>query len=131
MSRGDRIPRLPGGDHGVQVPEDRRRDDGLRLGGREPVLIPAGQVLVAGPVDRIAALGSPDRPPCRQPQPRPSLPGEPGPAGETARQLFPGRQPGVLNQRAGGGEPAGVEIIVKKGAAGQVTAAVLLYRAVT
>jgi hypothetical protein len=75
VSRRDWVPRLPGGDHGVQVPQDRRRDDGLGLGGRELVQIPAGQVLVEGPVDRLAVLDSPRRPPCGQPQPRPALAG--------------------------------------------------------
>ena len=49
----DRVPGLPGGDHGVKVPQDRGGDDGLRLGGPQLVLLPAGQVLVAGPVDAV------------------------------------------------------------------------------
>jgi hypothetical protein len=36
---GGWIPGLPGGDDGVQVPQDRGGDDGLRLGGRELVLL--------------------------------------------------------------------------------------------
>jgi Plasmid pRiA4b ORF-3-like protein len=43
---GGWIPGLPGGDDGVQVPQDRGGDDGLRLGGRELVLLPAGQVRI-------------------------------------------------------------------------------------
>jgi hypothetical protein len=52
---------LAGGDDGVQVPQDRRRDHGLRLGRGELVVLPAGQVLVAGGIDRVGALCSPDR----------------------------------------------------------------------
>ena len=37
-------PRLAGGDDGVQLPQDRRGDHGLGLGGGELVLLPAGQV---------------------------------------------------------------------------------------
>jgi hypothetical protein len=84
----DRIPGLPGGDDGMQVPQDRGGDDGLRLGGRELVLVPAGQVLVAGAVDRVDALGSPDRPPGRQAQPWAPLAGEPGPAPVKAPDSF-------------------------------------------
>jgi hypothetical protein len=70
--RGDGIPGLAGGDDGVQLPQDRCRNDGLRLGGREPVLLPADQVLVTGGVDGVSALGSRDRAPGCQPQPGPS-----------------------------------------------------------
>src|SRR6266542_2411890 len=60
VGRGGWIPCLPGGDDRVQLPQDRGGDDGLGLGGRELVLVPAGQVLVAGPVYGAGALGSPD-----------------------------------------------------------------------
>ena len=56
VGRGDRIPGLSGGDDGVQLPQDRRGDDGLRLGGRELVLLPADEVLVTGGEDRVSAL---------------------------------------------------------------------------
>src|SRR3954452_10481127 len=56
------VPDLPGGDHSVDVAQDRGGDHGLSLGGLEPVLL-AGQVPVAGTVDRVGALGSPDRSP--------------------------------------------------------------------
>jgi hypothetical protein len=46
----------------------------------ELVLIAGGQVPVAGSVDRVAALGSPDRAPCREPQARPALAGHRRPA---------------------------------------------------
>jgi hypothetical protein len=60
--RGDeRIPGLPAGDDGMQVPLDYRGDDGLGLGGGQLVLRAAGQVVVAGTVDRISPLGAPDR----------------------------------------------------------------------
>ena len=108
VGRGDRIPGLPGGDDSVQVPQDRGGDDGLRLGRAELVLLSAGQVLVTGPVDGVGAPGSPDRAPGRQPQPGPSLPGQPGPAGERAGQLLPRGQAGVPVHRAAGGEPPGV-----------------------
>ena len=103
-----RVPGLAGGDHGVQVPQDRGGDDGLGLGGRELVVLAAGQVLVAGAVDGVGALRSPDRAPGRQPQPGSALPGEFGAADERAGQFLPRREPGVLDQRAGGGEPARV-----------------------
>ncbi len=45
---GDRIRGLAGGDDGVQLPQDRRGGDGLRLGGRGLVVLPADQVLVTG-----------------------------------------------------------------------------------
>jgi len=80
---------LPAGDNGLQVPQDRRRDDGLGLGGGELVVLPGGEVLVAGPVNRVGPLGSPDRAPGCQPQAGASLPGQPGPAGESARQFLP------------------------------------------
>jgi hypothetical protein len=46
---------------------------------------------------------SPCAPGC-QPQPGTSLAGQPGPAGERARQVLPRRQVGMLDDRAGGGE---------------------------
>jgi hypothetical protein len=62
---------LPGSDDGVQVPQDRDGDHGLCLGRGELVVLPAGQVLVAGGIDGVGALRVPD---C-QAQPGTSLPG--------------------------------------------------------
>ena len=61
------VPPLAGGDHGVQVPQDRRGDDGLGLGGPQLVVLAGGQVAVAGGVDGVCSLGSPDRAPGGQP----------------------------------------------------------------
>jgi hypothetical protein len=36
------------GDDGVQLAQDRRGDRGLRLGRRQPVVLPGGEVSVAG-----------------------------------------------------------------------------------
>jgi hypothetical protein len=58
-----RVPGLAGGDHSVQVPQDRRGDDGVRLGWSELVVFPGGQVPVAGAVDGIGSLRAPDRAP--------------------------------------------------------------------
>jgi hypothetical protein len=104
----DRVRYLAGGDDGVQVTQDRGRDDRLRGLGLELVGLPAGQVLVAGPADRVRPPGSPDRALCCQAKPGPALSGELGPAGEGAGQFLPRRQPRVPVQRAGGGEPARV-----------------------
>ena len=41
MGGDDGVPALPGGDHGVQVAQDRGGDDGLRLGRRELVVLAA------------------------------------------------------------------------------------------
>ena len=60
------IPGLAGSDDGVQVPQDRGGDDGLRLGGGELVVLSAGQVLVAGGIDRVGTLRSPDGAPWRR-----------------------------------------------------------------
>src|SRR5215207_9747957 len=57
------IPDPAGGDHGVQVAQDRRGDDGLGLGGPQLVVLPAGQVPVAGGIDGVGSLCSPDRAP--------------------------------------------------------------------
>jgi hypothetical protein len=54
------IPRLAGGDDGVQLLQNGRGDHGLGLGGGELVGLACGQVLVAGGVDVVAALGAPD-----------------------------------------------------------------------
>ena len=48
-----RVPGVPGGDNGVQLPPDRGGDDGLGLGGLEPVGGAAGQVPVAGRVHPV------------------------------------------------------------------------------
>ena len=80
--RGDGwVPGLAGGDDGVQVPQDRGGDHGLRLGRGELVVLPAGQVLVAGAVDggwRVAL-----------PRPRAMLPG--AARGVPARSAWSGR----------------------------------------
>ena len=76
--------------------------------GGELVVLAAGQVPVAGGVDGVGALGSPDRPPGGEPQSGPALSGQFGAADERAGQFLPGRQAGVFDQRAGGGEPARV-----------------------
>ena len=47
--------------------------DGLGLGRGELVVLAAGQVLVAGGVDGIGALGAPDRAPGGQAQPGSAL----------------------------------------------------------
>ena len=59
----DRIPLAAGGDDGVQLAQDRRGDDGLSLGRGQFVVLPAGQVPVAGVIDRVGVLSSPNRPP--------------------------------------------------------------------
>jgi hypothetical protein len=120
----DRVPGLPGGDHGVELTQDRGGGDGLRLGGPQLVLLPADQVLVAGPVDRVGPLRSPDRAAGRQPQTGASLAGELGPPGERAGQFLPRGQAGVLDQRAGGGEPVRVTGL------GQIAAAPIADRPV-
>ena len=56
---------LPGGDNGIKVSQDRGGDHGLRLSRLEPVVLTGGQMPVAGAVDGIGALGSPDGPPGR------------------------------------------------------------------
>src|ERR1035437_6237109 len=66
----DRIPFAAGGDDGVHLAQDRCGDDGLGLRGGEFVVLPAGQIRVAGVIDRVGALGSPNRPPRRQAPPR-------------------------------------------------------------
>src|SRR3954467_5450088 len=93
------VPDLPGGDHSVDVAQDRGGDHGLSLGGLESVVLAGGQVPVAGTVDRVGALGSPDRSPGGDPQPGPALAGELGPAGEGVRRLLAWCQPSVLDQR--------------------------------
>jgi hypothetical protein len=40
-----------GGDHGVQLPQDRGGDDGLGLGDGEPVGLSAGQMREPGGID--------------------------------------------------------------------------------
>jgi hypothetical protein len=62
-----RVPGLADGDEDVHQPQDRGCDDGLRLCGRELAVLPAGQGLVPGPVDRVGALRGPDRAPRCQP----------------------------------------------------------------
>src|SRR5206468_2096694 len=74
------IPPLTGGDDGVQLAQDGRGDHGLGLGRGEPVVLAAGQVLVAGGVDGVGALGAPDRAPGGQAEPGPALAGELGAA---------------------------------------------------
>ena len=59
----DGVPALPGDDDGVKVTQDGGGEDGLGLGGPELVVLAAGQVPVAGGVDGVGALRSPDRPP--------------------------------------------------------------------
>ena len=59
------VPGSAGGDHGVQVSQDRGGDHGLGLGGLEFVVLAGGQVPIPGGVDRVGALGSPDRSPRR------------------------------------------------------------------
>ncbi len=92
----------------MQVPQDRGGDDGLRLGGSQLVVLAAGQVPVAGGVDRVRALGSPHGAPGGQPQPGPALTGEFRAADEGAGEFLPGREAGVFDQGAGGGEPSRV-----------------------
>jgi hypothetical protein len=91
------VPDFPGGDHSMDVAQDRGGDHGLSLGGLEPVVLAGGQVPVAGTVDRVGALGPPDRSPGSDPQPGPTLAGELGPTGEGARRLLPRCQAGVLD----------------------------------
>ena len=68
--RGDvRVPGLPGGDDGLQLTQDRRCDDGLGLGGLEPVDLAAVQVSVAGGVNPAVLQASPNRAPGGHPQP--------------------------------------------------------------
>jgi hypothetical protein len=55
--RGDGwVPGLTGGDHCVQVPQDRGGDDRLGLCRLELVVLPGGQVAVAGAVDGVGSL---------------------------------------------------------------------------
>ena len=70
--------------------------------------MPAGQVLVAGLVDRVGTLRSPDRAPRCQAESGSALSGVFGSAGERAGQFLSRCQPGMLDQRAGGRDPAGV-----------------------
>jgi hypothetical protein len=81
------IPRLAGGDDGVQLLQNGRGDHGLGLGGGELVGLACGQMLVAGGVDVVAALGAPDRPPGGQTQGGSALTGELGPTDERAGQF--------------------------------------------
>jgi hypothetical protein len=87
------VPDLPGGDHSMDVAQDRGGDHGLSLGGLEPVVLAGGQVPVAGTVDRVGALGPPDRSPGSDPQP-----GRPWPVSlaPSPRQLVAG---GVASTR--------------------------------
>src|SRR6266545_4680608 len=87
------IPCLAGGDHS------------LCLGRGELVGLPCGQVLVAGGVDGVAALGAPDRAPGGQAEGGSALAGEFGAADERGGQFLPRCETGVLDQGAGGGEP--------------------------
>ena len=69
---------LAGGDHCVQVSQDRGSDDGLGLCGREFVGLTGGEVSVAGGVDGVGLQRSPDRAPGGQPELRAALAGELG-----------------------------------------------------
>lgn len=77
----------------MQVAQDRRGDRGLGLGRGELVVLAAGEVAVAGSVDRVGSLGAPDRAPRREPQSGPALTGELGASDEGARQLLPRASP--------------------------------------
>ena len=68
------------------------------------LLLAAGQMPISGGVDGVAALGSPDRPPCRQAQPGSSGTGEFGAADERAGQFLPWGEAGVFDQGAAAGE---------------------------
>jgi hypothetical protein len=92
----------------MQVPQDRRGEDGLGLGGSQLVVLTGGQVPVEGGIDGVRALGSPDSAPGGQAQAGPALTAQLGAADEGAGQLLPRGQAGVFDQRAGGGEPAWV-----------------------
>ena len=72
----DGVPAAAGGDDGVQLPQNRRGDHRLGLGDGEPVVLSGGQVGESGGVDGVGALRASHSPPCRQPQPGPSLPGQ-------------------------------------------------------
>jgi hypothetical protein len=108
MGGDGRVPASAGSDHGVQLPQDRRSDDGLGLGDGELVLVSGGQVGEPGGVDRVRALRAPHGSLGRQPQARASLPGQFRTTNEGARQLLSWCQAGVLDQRSGGGEPVRV-----------------------
>ena len=68
----------------LQVSQDRGGDDALRLIRSKLVVFSAGQVLVAGAVDGVGSLGSPDGAPGRESQPGLALAGEFGSADERA-----------------------------------------------
>jgi hypothetical protein len=60
-----RVPPLAGGDHRVQVPEQRGGDRGVRLAAGQLVVLAAGEVREPGGVDGIGFQRAPDRAPCR------------------------------------------------------------------
>ena len=96
------VPDLPGGDHSMDVAQDRGGDHGLSLGRLEPVVLAGGQVPVAGTVDRVARWAP--RPFARQrPAAGPTLARELGSVPEAA---CGGRR--CLNARIGNGESFGV-----------------------
>jgi hypothetical protein len=64
----ERVAPLAGGDHGVELAQDRGGDDSLGLGRFESVVFAGGQVPVAGGIDRVGVHGAPDRAPGGQPQ---------------------------------------------------------------
>src|SRR6266536_2454296 len=45
------VPCLAGGDHRVQMPQNRRGDHGLRLGGAQLVVLTRGQMCISGRVN--------------------------------------------------------------------------------
>ena len=61
------VPGLAGGDHGMQMAQDRGSDDALRLGWLELVVLPRGQVPISGRVDGVRALSALDCAPCGEP----------------------------------------------------------------
>lgn len=72
----------------LQVSQDRGGDDALRLIRSKLVVFSAGPVLVAGAVDGVGSLGSPDGAPGRESQPGLALAGEFGSADERAGQVL-------------------------------------------
>jgi hypothetical protein len=99
-----RVPFLACGHDRVQLAQQRGGDGCVGLPTVELVLAAAGQVGELGGIDRVGALGSPDRPPGAPAQSGPSLPGQLGPPGVGPAALLPWRQTGVFDHRPGAGE---------------------------
>lgn len=108
FGRNEGVPLLPGGDDGVQLPQQRGGDRATGLRCLQRIFLTCGQVHETSLIDAVRLQRTPGRSPRRGPQSWPAATGEPRRAEALPAVLFSRCQPSVFDQRPSGREPVRV-----------------------